>query len=962
MTTRRWSHPTHAAQGRSGAEQGGFALMAVLAAIALTFLVVGVLFGLMTATQRITAAEERAAREGRAADGAVETAIQLLRGGDCDRSAQPLIDDLTFDQGTTAAGDDVDVDVRCEPVVGSASAEDRVRIIGRDGYQGPLAWASDCSGAPPTPEGCLPWTAAVGSVPAGLASSGVSLVHSGPQPLRFESGVTVFGGAAALRNPTTDSPAIDVGGEYTQGAPGLLGAGATDCGLLAGDPGSGAGLIRDAGDDPECGANLDAIDGDPTGNVAGLVAPATTPALPTCAGGVVSFLPGTYDTAATNAVSAMTDGSNPACRNTTFHFTPGIYSFQGELLHFGDAGSSYVFGTPAGWSPPAGVPAGVGPDDPLCDANAPGTSIVIAGWTEIRHEAGRVALCAARPIDASNPSNILEPHPGLFQQAATPTGVEVVGFDRNPVQNGLDLPFRCRAGLNYPRNSDFVSVGGPCRPVRTYDLRLATGGQAPVNSLRVMLTGSENTNTPNNLITRRQTRITLFGSSGGPICSTGWVRGTPNGDLTSSFDLKELGTCRTTDINQSTLDGGRLRVSHRMDLGFPTVVQSLDIADVSVEVNAAIGEAAVAQSADFAAAANVLSAGAPSATPNMPCGDFVCPVDDPGRSITPDDPFIHEMELSDFDFPQLSSSTNPGLDPQVNELRAVVRVAPQNASLPAGWPPLFDVQNFLVPTRTFLELRLADGTGRCIVQGSGMNSDQEIAFDLLDPNLEDTGPSGCNTVLVENASQLDDVTLSLRFELPCVPDYAAGIPGRCFRALLENPSQSPAQPVWQMRPPDIEHVRLTALTDTYTGPPIGSRVTVDAATNAGFHVAGKAWLPTSDLDLHWNGTASALPLFEGDLVLHGLASTMAPGAVTGVVCCGPAESRTLELTATIEDTSTPAHDGPQRLGAVVEIIDVEEVGGVTVPSRGHAVDVLAWSTCGAIGCAAVLDEIVDRSG
>jgi type II secretory pathway pseudopilin PulG len=937
------------------ADQGGFALLTVLVVVAVTILLIGALFGLMLTTMRVTAAQERTAREARAADAAVETAINDLRDGECDPTAQPLLDGLVFDQQTGGTGDDVTVDVTCSSVAGGDSVTDQVRFVGGQGYRGALstAWTQDC--AVNATAGCMPWSAAVGSVPTGLESSRVSLVHSGPEPLRFSSGVTVRTGAAALRNPTDGNPAIEVGGQYNQGSRGLLGSSPTDCGVLSGSPGAGTGRISDLDDAPACGVPEAAgVDAQPTGNTAGLVASATVPTVPTTcgAGPVVAFVPGTYDAAATEAVSDLTDGSLAACRNKTFHFTPGVYSFLGTQLRFGDAGSYYVFGAASGWAA-GGVQGAAGlvadPESTLCAPGSSGTSLVLAGWTRLTHTAGRVAICPAWPAGVTRAADA---HPALYQQTIVPTGVQVTNINRTPVANGITLPFRCRIGFFYPTTTDYPSASGPCRPLRTYELRLATDGQAPVNSLRVMLTGTENVLTPNNLITNRQTRFRLAPASGGPICQTDFVAGMPNGGLTSSFDLKRMpGSCSTTAINQSQLNGARLFVDHRMDLGLITINQTFDVSRAEVEVNAVSGLPGSATSGDWVDVDNVTAVDNAAARPLMPCADFICQVLDPGRTRTPATPFVHEMTLDDFDFPGLLNSSNPGVDPSLTTLRAVVRVRPSALTLPSSWTATFgnfiSTQNFLTPGTVRLELRSPSG-GRCIVQGQGINSDQEIAFDLLDVNLEDPSASNCNSFVFANASDLDQVTLSLRFELPCVPNWFHNVPWECQRSsLFYNPADT--SPIWQFRPPDIESVKLTTVTDTYSRSET-STVTVDAtggATSSSFNVFGRSWLPLADLDLNWNGAATAQPLFANDLVLHGMGSRMDADAQMGIVCCDPPDQRTVELVAVI--------DGVERLTARVEYSDVRDVGGgVFVYEPGFAVNVLRWLTCDQAGCAQVL--------
>lgn len=929
--------------------ESGFALMTVLVVIAVTSLIVGVLFGLMFTTMRVAAMQERSAREARSADAAMETAINKLRSEQCVQN-QPVVDGLLFDQRTSGAGDDVSVDVDCSSVPGNDTATDQVRIVGGDGYRGALRTALTTDCASPAATDCLPWSSAVGSMPAGLDTANLSLVHTGAEPLRFSSGVTVRTGAAALRNPTTGAPAIETGGEYNQGSAGVLGTGPTDCGLLDGDPGAGAGLIADMDAAPGCGvAQAAAVDARPTGNTAGVAAPSATPVIPTTCGPgpVVTFTPGTYPTAATAAVSLLTGGTLPACQNKTFHFSPGVYSFQGTELRFGDSGSFYVFGAPAGWST-AGVQGVAGlvadADAELCDPAVSGTTLVLAGWTRITHTGGRVAICPNRPTGTDADGNPLEPHPAIFQQTAVPTAVTVSSITRNPpgVPNNINLPFRCRVGLFYPASSDFD--GATCRPRRVYDLNMSTDGMAPVGSLRVMLTGTETP--PNNLVRTRQSRFTVIDSGGASLCSTDWVVGMPNGGLTASFDIKTLpGGCSTASLNQSQLNGGRIRVEHQMELTTIWVVHRLSVAYASVDLNAVTGRAAPGGFASTSwtnPGAAALPGGA-AAEPVMPCPDFVCQVPDPDRAITPARPFVHEMTVQGFQFPGLLNSSDPSVDPSLLSLRALVRIQPSSLTLPPGWSTLLPPESFRIPGQVRLELRSPSGA-RCIVQGNGMNSDHELSFDLLDPNLEDSAAPDCNAVVFDSASDLSDLTLTLRFELTCVPDYPASMPGRCFRTLFENPSQSPALPIWQISPPDIDSIELTTVTDTYSRSET-STVTVDAtggASSSSFNVFGRTWMPLADVDLNWNGAVTAAPLFSDDLVVHGLGSRMNAGAQMGIVCCTPASSRTVELVATI--------DGVERLTARVHFGDVDNSSGNPVSSPGFQVDVLRWLRCGRAGC------------
>jgi hypothetical protein len=161
--------------------------------------------------------------------------------------------------------------------------------------------------------------------------------------------------------------------------------------------------------------------------------------------------------------------------------------------------------------------------------------------------------------------------------------------------------------------------------------------------------------------------------------------------------------------------------------------------------------------------------------------------------------------------------------------------------------------------------------------------------------------------------------------------------------------------ILQVRPPAIDHVQIRATTDSWAGTRPHSEATVNVFTTAqvpssnsdygaAFNVAGKAWLPLHDFDIHWRGrTTGERPLFSGDLVLNGLASRTyvpyTPLLPIGVVCCDEPrpDTRTVLLTASI--------DGVDKLQATVRFSDVRQADGDPdswVEDIGHNVEVLDW--------------------
>lgn len=79
-----------------------------------------------------------------------------------------------------------------------------------------------------------------------------------------------------------------------------------------------------------------------------------------------------------------------------------------------------------------------------------------------------------------------------------------------------------------------------------------------------------------------------------------------------------------------------------------------------------------------------------------------------------------------------------------------------------------------------------------VVQGRGINSDQEIAFDLLGADPGRPTATDCSTFIFE---RLRRTTVTMRLLPSCLrPDYRLDPNGRlyCLRQLFENPSTSPA--------------------------------------------------------------------------------------------------------------------------------------------------------------------------
>lgn len=905
-------HAVAALRGRRTRGESGFALMAVLAVIALTAVTMTALLGMLITTVRTTAAQEEAARELRAADSAIEAAIAQVRdtpagdGADPCAVASPLapLDQITFNQGNASSSDDVDVQVSCRPAaLGDPTATtDQVRLVGKDGYRGEIDW------------GAFPW-------PSGAPSVTPSLVHSGGEALRFDSGVTARRGAAVLRDSGT--PAVTMSGQYLQGDAGFGGAG---CGALAASAG-GPSVIDDLDDDPACSsAQAAAVDATLTDPVGFGVDPGA-PNVPACTGAVIEIQPGTYDATRTAQLNDLISG----CQGRTFHFLPGVISFDADtpsagsnrhaLVLQGDT-SYFVFGVPQGWSGGGvqGSSVAADPAAPLCSPSASGTSVVLSGRTEIRHLGGRVAIC---PKHSGDPD---QPYPAVYQQSSVPSlGVSPTGAIP-PL--GFQCPGSPLIGLKAPK---------PCEVTRTYDLRVTGAGARDVDSLLLLLKGTEGNQTQNNLILDRRTSVQVLRGATA-VCSTGPMSGTPNGDLVGAFQLR-TGGCASALTSEADLTGATLRVSHTLTLtrldglfDFFTTSQSLVISDVDLLVNAYWGGASsVAGQVGWENADDALDRDGAAATADMPCPDSFCAVPKESPLRTPNNRWVHSINLSglQLDVPADVAAADPNLD----DLRVVMRLDPLDE---AGASSAFraDMETALVLT--------TDGGGRrCVVSKGSVNADLEVSFDLLGADGADPGCAASLT----RFSQLKRATLSVELRMACA--VITGEEWKCANAGLDTTK------IVRPTPPDIVHVGIVATTDSYLGPPPTSQVNINATTGApgsSFNTLGSVRMPLSDLDVHWRGpVTTGRSVIGGDLVLNGLGSDMEAGAEMGSLCCSNFRpgARTVEFTATV--------DGDELLKVTVLFTDIDPAAPSDY-APGFQVDVLDWATCDATGCRSSLSN------
>lgn len=422
-------------------DQSGFVMMTAMSIIVLLAGVTLIALTSMTlTTSRISETQRLSTREVRAADNALESAINLIR---MDPNAElgnydDCLGGTPIDLSTNAR--DVTVTATCEqseramPVRDSAlGPAPAVKLVGADGYRGidgdgDVQWQTDCLVPTSATTGCFPWAFAMGPVnynsSGSAAISGLtpSLVHSGgirpassdlAHTLQFASNVEARRGAAAVVDPATGTPAVNVTGEYTQGDLGLLGDSALPCGasteghvwnLLA------ARIVDAAGADdrPVCqdattAALSDRLEIAPRPGLGEQFSSFAT--VPACTGSVIEFQPGAYGKAQTEAINNLLDGS---CPNKVFWFRPSSATVAGNYwfdvddttnadrnlwnsLIIADPTAKVIFGTPKGGLSAAAAQSATFPD--ACDAEAAGVEAILSPRTSLRHLAGKVAIC-----------------------------------------------------------------------------------------------------------------------------------------------------------------------------------------------------------------------------------------------------------------------------------------------------------------------------------------------------------------------------------------------------------------------------------------------------------------------------------------------------------------------------------------------------------------------------------------
>ena len=975
----RWRKRIAARWGHRG--EGGFALTLALVVLAFASLIIISLLGLATATTMSNTAIERANRETRAADSALDTAINRIRLdgtgvlGSVDQCATQH-----FPYTATDGPNATQVDVTCvvpsgfsptlvpsaPPAAGPAAQVPNVAVVG-DTYFGNVKWKQDCTPAnPPDPgPGCFPWTYALGAGRYAASRSTVeahpaTVVASGPSALSFTSDLTVAQGMVALRNNGTSTlggPGVLVGGKYAQGQNGLFAQAGIPCGILSPQHpwGIGAAQVATVGDNMACGSTTPAMAVPAVatpGWSASDVAAKRVSSVPACSGSMITFATGAYDSVATAGLNALFDGS---CPTRTFVFPAGDYWFDGpsgaarNSLVINDATSRFIFGTP---SAAATFPR-------ACDPAAGGVSITLSPRTSITHRAGRVAVCATNASPTTNKAIVQDPGADSGWTAtpaavsATVTGKQTM-VNQNPVINIASTPTLVNSpsaalaadGSNFEAYLPCLEPSDPS--IFTggfYNLRSCSGtatftysgwgsapAPAPVNSAMLVLTGQA---------VRANGGYEGYGFE--PISTTRIDVTAPSGTCSVTYS-QVLRQTDATPVAYELLDD-----NHR------TAGQT---SCTSVLKNRT----------DLAAASVTVTMTLKAECPEV----FWDPILQVFGSIHPELRCAGDQFGIKLDGAQIRTSevTTPGTLAPGTEF-----ADPGTGVFANGGPIAFSGYQTCVGscskvtksmTLSGFDNRDAPpvpsdakvGSAMVLVTGWANNANGMVTGSRSDTTVDVTLPGGgtCSAVVAgvpgarlfqasnePNPNQTIAVDL-LTADAPSgktrCHDVVAGVTADVLRGSVLKVTEGLVCQIICLASRNFDlNLDRVALSVTsagpYSHPTAPNTFTINDAAGTSFNVFGGIAMPRATLDLAWRGTPTDTPVLNGSSVIGALGSDMSPNASAGVSCCSPgqAANRLVRLEARV--------DGRLRASALVQIIDVDN----GVRSMGKAIEIRDWRYC-----------------
>lgn len=880
---------------RVGGQQGA-ALMLVLIVLFVTTMVVSALLGYSMVSMRLTLARAQVAAEQRAADGALEAGLGRLTRSVAPNPCSDVPDsDVDFPAETGAGTPAVRVQLSCDPLplppdpsappspdpLGGAAVE-----ITGDDYDGAIA------------------------VPGGGVGS-PTLVATGLDPLRFESDVTVRRGASVDSTaPAGDVPAVRATGQYVQG---LAGPGATPsnaCGTTSPGGGQIDRSVSDRDQSPECDSAAARALPVREGSIFSPGDSISERSVPPCGSDptTIVFDAGRYDAVDTAAINNLMDGS---CPDHTFWFRPGKYSFDvsdagaaaadRHALVIDDPTAKIVFGAADGWDAASGAGADSFPR--ACDAGEAGASLQLSARTTLRHRAGRVSVCPA--WNATD-----EPLPAIVQSSTAPSQPVLVS-DNLPA-NRVIGPVSTRCGILYCSTA---------QRTRTFQTQWAATGTAPLDNALLLIESSESPP-----VHQARRNISARVQSGAIDCSTGSLpSGRTNGQYTV-IDLLAHGTCATALAGRTAavFEAATVTVSHIVvDPDGGSLIGrcaagcsiSWTIGDVALRLNATTSRGANATSSLWRNAANLLSRDATN----------VSDVSQPHSCIVSDERCRDDLPDTERSF------TINGFDPVAAAGRPatdhVESLAVQFDSRSTGnsWASLP-----VDETWVRIDLNLAGGVGpACSVRHDGYHRSMRTTMvDLFEEG-------GTCRAAVATFGDLVGSSITVTFRSDCMWFNSTRAPvnpftGRCNQVTL----------------PEWDQVALQVTSDSVPPAPV-AQITIDASAGAqgsSFNVFGDTLLALMDIDLHWRGAVTDLPIFGGTTAVHALGSQQHDGAAMGVVCCTPPAVTTLRLQAAVDNALAAeafVYVGPPGSGGRPP----------DVATIRRAVSILDWRFCGGGGCA-----------
>lgn len=979
--------------------QAGFLLMA---GYFVWFLVCGAvliaLLGMTLSANKTSIQQARTAREARAADAAIESAINQIRMDPDGRiGAATVADDGTCEEqpGVPEAGwldytDDTGTTVRvtatCEastrriadPPAGE-QLNAKVDVVGSSygspgGFPDTVDWLTDCPAVPTT--SCYPWRLGIGAAnyaasAATLPDIGATLLHtSDPNvpasdaTLGIAADVTVASTGLPMLNPPRgeDVAGVSVAGSYRQGEPGPFSAagGTNSCGLIGDSfpwlvPGSRVLDSDDADGAPECDAAVTPLTN-------GLDAPTawnqvtplrSAPACPAGAGSVATFSPGAYTRTATAAINDLLGGS---CPNRVMWFQPGDYWFdvddtsnapsERNALILDDPTVRVIMGQPTGGNSAPAAAAATFPE--ACDRSAAGVSITLTPRTSLRHKRGRLAVCDRT---ASTASSSLPP-------AVWQTPDADLGWS--------GTPNAAASGWILTRDSSWFSWG---------DVSSSNPGAAWVMD-------------GNNATASFSCFVILWGGCGADVNMTalGIGSNTPAPSLAvgasrvRSLDLLLKASARNSSEFSLSLVGG----------GDASVQITLYKAGSSTPT-CAIGMPAVPDPRAAAGFQNTYSYDLFSPQAEKISGMPRCIDVRDGAGITRADlrGARVDVRLRLYSWVTLLGYFNTVVDIDGMELRAGWDLVPTGGTAGTGWNDAGNI-TALDGLHTGYTLQCSAG-GSCptatrSMTATGLDNLTNPWVPMSGPLLEagvvvtgetttqhwrtngsfydltgapDTSANSWMRVTVRAA----DGTQICQVQWPRIPFWGQGIyldllgsPGNCSTNLTSaaqligasaqlevylQRNSSGSNAIFGTR---IDHLKISMVTGgSYTGPTSPNLLSSDVkATNGtSASIFGPWSTPKNDLNLEWRGRApkradgSDLPLVGGQMVVESLGSYVGPDGEAGVLCC--TSTRPAERVVTLTAV-VRRPDGSTRERAVA-VVRIDDVGG-----NGSRVTVEDWAT------------------